>query len=270
MKSEGQLPLLLAILSIIVPTWSQESWSLRFSVKEGLTLNWYTRITAKKIVDKQAEVEVTELWTREGVEKILPNGNLLWSSQAVKCIINGEVIPVEQMEKTVSELTPSGRPSRTIPFPPPSLNRLDDWLLDLFGGISLVLPLVEVKAGDKWQHQIPVGLKPPNEPRKLTVTYRLEDRDSVDGKDCLKISVKAQSPVKLAWEWKDASVIVSGGAKVEGVFWFDPDLGSVRRKRVNLYISYAVESERWDGFQFRQMTKFVNQTVEVDGRLLWP
>ncbi len=270
MKRASQISLSLVTLIAIAFAWSQERWLLRFSVKEGVPLDWHMRVVTKKVINKKAEMEVTELWVREQVEQIRPNGNLVWSSQVTRCVINGEVIPAEKLERTVSELTPLGYPARPITIPPPSLNQLDDWLLDLFGGISLVFPLSEIGIGDRWQQQISVGLKPPNEPRRLTVTYRLDGKETMDGRECFKISVQLQSPVKLAWEWKDASVVVTGGAKVEGVFWFDPALGSVRRKRVNLSISYTVESERWDGFQFVQTAKFVNQTTEVEGRLLSP
>ena len=260
----------LAILAIAAIASGQERWLLRFAVKEGVPLDWHIKVVTRKVVNKRAEIEVTELWVREQVEQIRPNGNLVWSSQVTRCVINGEVVPADKLEQAVSELTPLGYPARPITIPPPSLNQLDDWLLDLFGGVSLVFPLSEIGIRDRWQHQISVGLKPPNEPRRLTVTYRLEGKETVDGKECFKISMQLQSPVKLAWEWKDASVVVTGRAKVEGVFWFDPALGSIRRKRVNLSIGYTVESERWDGFQFVQTTKFVNQTTEVEGRLLSP
>jgi len=269
-KGTRQIFLSLAALVTIALALGQERWSFRFSLKEGVPLDWHMRIVTKKVINKKAEVEVTELWVREQVEKIRSNGNLVWSSQVMRFVINGEVIPTDKLERTVSELTPLGYPARSITIPPPSLNQLDDWLLDLFGGISPVFPLSEIGIGDRWQYQISVGLKPPNEPRRLTVTYRLEGRETIDGKDCFKISVQLQSPVKLVWEWKDASIIVTGGAKVEGVFWFDPALGSIRQKRVNLSIGYTVESERWDGFQFVQSAKFVNHTIEVDGRLLSP
>ena len=270
MKRARQISLSLVTLIAIAFASGQERWLLRFSVKEGVPLDWHMRIVTRKVINKQAEVEVTELWVREQVEQIRPNSNLVWSSQVTRCIINGEVIPADKLERTVSELTPLGYPAQSTKIPPPSLNQLDDWLLDLFGGISLVFPLPEISIGERWQHQILVGLKPPNEPRRLTVTYRLEGKETVDGRECFKISVQSQSPVKLAWEWKDASNIVTGGTKVEGTFWFDPALGSVRRKRVNLSIGYTVESERWDGFQFVQSAKFVNYTTEVDGRLLSP
>ena len=260
----------LATLAVIAFASGQERLLLRFAVKEGVPLDWHIKVVTRKVVNKRAEVEVTELWVREQVEQIRPNGNLVWSSQVTRCVINGEVIPADKLERTVSELTPLGYPARPITIPPPSLNQLDDWLLDLFGGVSLVFPLSEVGTGDRWQHQILVGLKPPNEPRRLTVTYRLEGKETVSGRECFKVSVQLQSPVKLAWEWKDASIIVTGGAKVEGAFWFDPALGSIRRKRVNLSIGYTVESERWDGFQFVQTAKFVNQTTEVEGQLLSP
>lgn len=254
---------------IVSVAFSQERWALRFSIREGVPLHWHIRTVTKKVVNKQSETEVAELWVLEQVEQVRPNGNLVWSSRITRCVINGEVIPVDK-EETVSELTPLGYPARAITLPPPSLHQLDDWLLDLFGGASLVFPATEVGVGDKWHYQLAVGLKPPNEPRRLTVNYRLEGQEKVGKRDCLKISVQLNSPVKLAWEWKDASVIVTGGAKLEGAFWFDPSLGSVRQKRMKLSINYTVESERWDGFQFVQTTKYVNQTMEVEARLLAP
>ncbi len=258
------------IVLIVSAVYSQEKWFLRFSVREGKPLNWHIRMVTKKVVNKHSETEVIELWTREQVEQIRPNGNLVWSSQTLRCVINGEVVPVDNSEKTVSELTPLGYPANPLTLSPPSLHQLDDWLLDLFGGVSLVFPATEVGVGDKWHYQLTVGLKPPNEPRRLTVNYRLEGRERVGNRDCLKISVQLNSPVKLAWEWKDASVIVTGGAKLEGTFWFDLSLGSVCQRRVKLSIDYTVESERWDGFQFVQTTKYVNQTMEVEARLLSP
>jgi len=260
---------------------NQQTWLLRFSVREGTVLNWHIRMVTRKIVNKRAETEVTELWTREQVEQILPNGNLVWSSQTPRCVINGEVIPVDKMEKTVFEITPLGYPARPFTVPPPSLNQLDDWLLDLFGRVSLVFPATEVGIGDKWVYQISVGLKPPNEPRRLTVSYRLEGLEKLsdrpasrahrpEERDCLKISMQLSSPVKLAWEWKDASVVVTGGARLEGTFWFDPSLGSVCQRRMKLSLDYTVESERWDGFQFVQTAKYINQTTEVEARLLSP
>jgi len=270
MRRTRQISLSLVTLIAIAFASGQERWSLRFSLKEGVPLDWHMRIVTKRVIDKKAEVEVTDLWVREQVEQIRPNGNLVWASQVTRCVINGEVIPADKLERTVSELTPFGYPAHPITIPPPSLNQLNDWLLDLFGGVSLVFPLSEIGTGDRWQHQILVGLKPPNEPRRLMVIYRLEGKEIVDGRECFKVSVQLQSPVKLAWEWKDASIIVTGGAKVEGAFWFDPALGSIRQKRVNLSIGYTVESERWDGFQFVQTAKFVNQTTEVEGRLLSP
>jgi len=259
---------LLALISSFAN--SQEQWSLRFSIREGVPLDWHIRMVTRRVVNKQSETEVTELWIREQVEQIRPNGNLVWSSQINRCVVNGEVVPVDKGEKTVYELTPLGYPAQSGTLPPPSLHQLDDWLLDLFGGVSLVFPATEVKIGDKWHHQLSVGLKPPNEPRRLTVYYRLEGQEKVGERDCLKISVKLSSPVKLAWEWKDASVIVTGGASLEGTFWFDPSLGSIRQKRMKLSIGYTVESERWDGFQFVQTTKYVNQATEVEARLLSP
>ncbi len=258
------------IVLIVSAVCSQEKWFLRFSIREGKPLNWHIRMVTKKVVNKHSETEVIELWTREQVEQIRPNGNLVWSSQTLRCVINGEVVPVDKSEKTVSELTPLGYPANPLTLSPPSLHQLDDWLLDLFGGVSLVFPATEVGVGDKWHYQLTVGLKPPNEPRRLTVNYRLEGRERVGNRDCLKISVQLNSPVKLAWEWKDASVIVTGGAKLEGTFWFDLSLGSVCQRRVKLSIDYTVESERWDGFQFVQTTKYVNQTMEVEARLLSP
>lgn len=260
----------LIVLVAISTLNAQESWKLRFSVREGVPLDWHIKMTTRKFVNKSAEVKVTELWVREQVDQVLPNGNLIWSSQVRRCVINGEVLPVDKMEITVSELTPLGYPTKSIIVPAPSLNQLDDWLLDLFGGISLVFPLSDVKTGDRWQHQISVGLKPPNEPRRISVTYKLEGRETVDGKECLKILMSLFSPVKLAWEWKDASVVVTGGAKVEGTFWFDPSLGSIRLKQTTLTIGYTIEFERWDGFQFVQTTKYVDQRTEVVGRLLSP
>jgi hypothetical protein len=144
MKRASQISLSLVTLIAIAFAWSQERWLLRFSVKEGVPLDWHMRVVTKKVINKKAEMEVTELWVREQVEQIRPNGNLVWSSQVTRCVINGEVIPAEKLERTVSELTPLGYPARTITIPPPSLNQLDDWLLDLFGGISLVFPLSEI------------------------------------------------------------------------------------------------------------------------------
>ncbi|MCS7186747.1 MAG: hypothetical protein N3B10_08470 [Armatimonadetes bacterium] len=267
MRAKFLIPFIALIMSASL---SQEKWLLRFSLREGMPLNWHIRMVTKKVANKQSEIEVAELWVREQVEQIRPNGNLVWSSQTVRCVVNGEVVPVDKTERTVSELTPLGYPARPIALPPPSLHQLDDWLLDLFGGVSLVFPPTEVGVGDKWHYQLAVGLKPPNEPRWLTVNYRLEGREKVGKRDCLRISVQLNSPVKLAWEWKDASVIVTGGAKLEGAFWFDPSLGSVCQRLMKLSINYTVESERWDGFQFVQTTKYVNQTVEVEGNLLSP
>lgn len=269
MEVKTKILLLLIALTISV-SCSQEKWFLRFSVREGTSLNWHIRMVTKKVVNKQSETEVAELWIREQVEQIRPNGNLVWSSQTIRCVINGEVIPVDKTEKSVSELTPLGHPAKPIVLPPPSLERLDDWLLDLFGGVSLIFPATEIKVGDKWRYQLAVGLKQPNEPRWLTVQYRLEKQEKVGNNDCLKISVQLDSPVKLAWEWKDASVVVTGGARLEGAFWFDPSLGSVRQRHIKLSIDYTVESERWDGFQFVQTTKYVNKTMEVEARLLSP
>lgn len=266
-KRKVLLALIFLTVSVACP---QEKWLLRFSVREGTALNWHIRMVTKKVVNKQSETEVAELWIREQVEQVRPNGNLVWSSQTLRCVINGEVVPVDKAEKTISELTPLGYPARPFTLPPPSLHQLDDWLLDLFGGMSLVFPATEVGIGDKWHYKLSVGLKPPNEPRHLTVNYQLDGREKVGDRDCLKISVKLDSPVKLAWEWKDASVIVTGGAKLEGIFWFDPSLGSVRQRRIKLSINYTIESERWDGFQFVQTTKYVNQTMDVEARLSSP
>lgn len=270
MRTVPKVLLSLIALVAISALKAQESWKLRFSVREGVPLDWHIKVTTRKVVNKSAEVEVTELWVREQVDRVLTSGNLIWSSQVKRCVINGEVVPVDKMEVTVSELTPLGHPTKSTVVPAPSLNQLDDWLLDLFGGVSLVFPLSDVRIGDKWQHQISVGLKPPNEPRRISVTYKLEGREIVDGRECLKISMSLFSPVKLAWEWKDASVVVTGGAKVEGTFWFDPSLGSIRLKRTALTTGYTVEFERWDGFQFVQTTKYVDQKTEVVGRLLSP
>lgn len=266
-KRKTLLALVFLTMSVVCP---QEKWLLRFSVREGTVLNWHIRMVTKKVVNKQSETEVAELWIREQIEQIRPNGNLVWSSQTLRCVINGEVVPVDKTEKTVSELTPLGYPAKPFTLSPPSLHQLDDWLLDLFGGVSLVFPATEVGVGDKWHYKLSVGLKPPNEPRHLTVNYQLDGSEKVGDRDCLKISVKLDSPVKLAWEWKDSSVIVTGGAKLEGAFWFDPSLGSIRQRRIKLSINYTVESERWDGFQFVQTTKYVNQMMDVEARLLSP
>ncbi|MCS7264590.1 MAG: hypothetical protein NZ805_07140 [Armatimonadetes bacterium] len=260
----------LAATAFLLSAQNREKWLLRFSLREGSVLTWHVRIVTKKLVDKKAEFELTEIWLREQVEQIRPNGNLVWSSQVTRCTVNGEVIPASQFDVTTSELTPLGYPSKPITIPPPSINQIDDWLVDLFGSLSLVLPATEVGIGDNWHYQLSVGLKHPNEPRRLTLTYKLERMEKVGEKDCLKISTQVQSPVKLAWQWKDASVIVTGGAKLEGVFWFDPAIGFVRQRKVRLSVNYTLESERWDGFQFVQRTSYVNQTTEVEARLLSP
>jgi len=249
---------------------NQEKWSLRFSTRQGLVIDWHIRTVTKKLTNNHAEFEVTELWVRERIEQVRPNGNLIWSSQVTRCVVNGEVIPASQFEVTVSELNPLGYPSKPHTILPPSLNQLDDWLIDLFGVVSLVFPATEVGIGDNWQQQISIGLKSPNEPRRMTITYRLEGKEKVNEKECLKISVQLQSPIKLAWQWKDTSVVVTGGAKLEGAFWFDPTIGSVRRKEFNLSIGYTLESEKWDGFQFVQTTKYVNRETEVKANLLSP
>ncbi len=264
--------LLLTILAVTVLSLAQtqQRWALRFSVQQGKVFVWQIRAITKKLINKKAEVEVTELLLREQVEQVRPNGNLVWSSQVIRCVVNGEVISPSQFETTVSELTPLGYPAKPPIIPPPSLSQLDDWLVELFGGVSLVFPAAEVAIGESWQYQISVGLRNPNEPRRLTVTYRLEGQEKVSEKECLKISVQLQSPIKLAWQWKDSSVVVTGGAKLEGAFWFDPTLGSVRQRKFSLSVGYTVESERWDGFQFVQRTRYVNQRTEVEGQLLSP
>ncbi|MCS7192517.1 MAG: hypothetical protein NZ937_06010 [Armatimonadetes bacterium] len=265
-------PVFVTLVSLVLLglAQTQERWLLRFSLREGSVLNWHTKMITKIFVNKQSELELTEIWLRERIEQIKPNGNLVWSSQVTRCIMKGEVIPPSQFEVTVSELTPLGYPAKPMTIPPPSLEQFDDWLFDLFGGIGLVLPATEVSIGDSWRQQISVGLKPPNEPRRLTVIYRLEGKEKVGEKECLKISVQLQSPVKLAWQFKDASVVITGGAKLEGAFWFDLSLGSVRQRKISLSINYTLESERWDGFQFVQKTNYVNQTTEVEAKLLSP
>lgn len=261
---------ILALFALPGLNQNREKWLLRFALREGSVLNWQIKMVKKKFVNKQTELELTEIWLREQIEKIRPNGNLVWSSQVTRCVVNGEVIPISQFELKASELTPLGYPAKPMIIPPPSPNQIEDWLVKLFGSVSLVFPPKEVGIGESWQHQISVGLKNPNEPRRLIVTYRLEGKEKLGERECLKISMQLQSPVKLAWQLKDASVIVTGGAKIEGAFWFDPMLGSIRQRKSTLSVNYTLESEKWDGFQFAQTTSYVNQTMEVEAQLLLP
>ena len=92
MKRTRQIFLSLVTLIAIAFASGQERWLLRFSVKEGVPLDWHMRIVMKKVINKQAEVEVTELWVREQVEQIRPNGSLVWSSQVTRCVINGDCL----------------------------------------------------------------------------------------------------------------------------------------------------------------------------------
>ncbi len=266
------LPVSIALSSLIPHPLSsvQERWLLRFTPSQGLTLRWQIRMATKQFVNNKAKTETTELMVSESVDEVRPNGNLVWSSRALRCVTNGEVIPPGELEATVSEITPLGYSTKPIVLPPPTLDDLDDWLEELFGGVTLVFPPTGVGIGQKWVHQLSVGLKPPNEPRRLRIAYRLEGRETVDGADCFRITVQTQSPVRLAWRMRDASVIITGGAKLEGVFWFDPKLGTVRRRLAELSINYTMETERWDGFQFVQRTKFVNRTTALEAKLVTP
>lgn len=260
----------LALLALVGWVYSPERWLFRFSVREGTAMTWHILMTTRKIVNTRSQTETVELWVQERVEQVRNNGNLVWASRVIRCVINGEVVPPSELEETVAELTPLGYPVRTVSIPPPTLNRLDEWLLDLFGSVTLVFPASEVSVGDRWHHNIAVGLKPPNEPRRLLVTYRLEGKEKLEERACFRIGVSAQTPLRLLWRSKDASTTVNGGAKLEGIFWFDPQLGTVRQRRVTLDISYALETEHWDGFQFVQRTQFVNQTMEISARLSAP
>ncbi len=296
----------LAALTVLIGSgMTQERWALRFTVREGMVLHWHIRTTDRQLVNMRAQMIVTEMWVQERIESVRPNGNLVWGSQVIRCVVNGQVVPPEELEATETELTPLGYPAHPFSLPPPSLDRVNEWLADLLGSVSLVFPATEVSIGDRWQHHIMVGLKPPNEPRRLTVTYRLEGaelvaggfasqrtatvgtsgdvppsepkksahqevRPSERGHKCLRISVTLQAPVRLVWQWRGASVTINGGAKLEGVFWFDPQLGAVRQRRATLTISYTREAEQWDGLQFAQRTQFVNRTIETEARLLAP
>lgn len=265
------LLLLSVVLSSLIPYPSssvQDRWLLRFTPPQGLTLRWQIRMATKRFVNDKAKTETTELLVLESVDEVRPNGHLVWSSRALRCIINGEVIPSGELEATVSEITPLGYPAKPTVLPPPTLDSLDDWLEELFGGVALVFPPTEVGIGQTWAHQIAIGLKPPNEPRRLRIAYRLDGREAADGADCFRITVQTRSPVRLAWQMHDASVIITGGAKLDGVFWFDPKLGAVRRRRADLSINYMMETERWDGFQFVQRTKFVNRTTTLEAKLV--
>ncbi len=261
----------LATLTVLIGFgMTQERWVLRFTVREGTVLHWHIRTTDRQLLNMRAQTVVMEMWVQERIESVRPNGNLVWVSEVIRCVANGRVVPPEELEATETELTPLGYPAHPFSLPPPSLDRVNEWLLDLLGSVSLVFPATEVGIGDRWQHHILVGLKPPNEPRRLTVTYRLEGKETVRGHDCLRISVSLQTPVRLVWQWRGASVTVNGGAKLEGAFWFDPQLGAARQRRATLTISYTREAEQWDGLQFAQRTQFVNRTIETEARLLAP
>ncbi len=270
MSKFGWWSLVVAFALWLSALGAQERVALRFSVREGTRLLWHIRTQSRQLVNMRGKTETMEMWLLEEVETIRPNGNLVWVSQVTRCVVDGQVLPADQFEVTVTELTPLGYPAQPITFPPPSLERLDDWLVELLGGVSLVFPATEVGVGSQWQHQLVIGLKPPNEPRRLTVSYRLEKQELVGKHDCWRIAVHHQTPVRLVWQWRGASVTVNGSAKLDGVFWFDPKLGAPRQRRATLVISYTRESEQWDGLKFVQQTQFVNQTVETEARLLSP
>jgi hypothetical protein len=261
------LCLLAATLSVAV---SQERWVLRFTPPVGLTLEWRIRMTARRLADGQTQTETTELTVRERVEAVHPDGKIVWSSQIVRGIVDGEPLPLSALERTVAEITPLGLPARPTDLPPPTSDSVDDWLTELMGGIVLAFPQEPVTRGQSWTRKIVVRLKPPNEPRSLTVTYRLEGTETVKGTECLRITVQARTPVRLLWRHRNGSITVTGGTRVEGTYWFDPALGIVRQRRIVLTIGYTRESEVWDGFQFVQTAQFVNQTTEVIAELLTP
>jgi hypothetical protein len=270
-----------ALLAFAISVAAQDSWTLRFNPKVGLTLQWLIQMTSRRLEDGRAETEKTELIVRERVEAIRPNGNLIWSSEIVRGVVNGEPLPANALEKTVAEITPLGLPVSPPPLPSPTEANLDDWLNELVGGVTLVFPKDAVRLGQTWSRNILIGLKPPNEPRQLTVTYRLDGREPVNGRDegrgtrdgtvdCLRITVQMRTPIRLFWRFRGGSITVTGGARMEGTYWFDPDFGIVRQRRITVTLGYTKESEIWDGFQFVQRTAFVNQTTEVNARLVAP
>lgn len=263
------LHLLLMVL-LVGLALSQERWLLRFTPKQGLILNWQIRMTTKMVVNKRATTEMTEMTVRESVDDIRPNGNLVWSSKVLRCVINGQVVPSTELETSVAELTPSGQPVTPIVLPPPTLDGLDDWLTELFGGVTLIFPTAEVHIGETWTQSFSVGLKSPNEPRSLRITYRLDGWENIGKVECFRIVVRTEAPVKLLWQTVNITVTVTGGAKLDGVFWFDPKLGAVRQRRVVLSSGYTLETDRWDGIQFVQTTKFVNQTTNLEAKLISP
>ncbi|MFA0752014.1 MAG: hypothetical protein SLRJCFUN_002417 [Candidatus Fervidibacter sp.] len=247
-----------------------EQWLLRFHPKVGLTLQWLIQMTSRRLEDGRAETEKTELIVHERVEAVRTNGNVIWSSQIVRGVVNGEPLPANALERTVSEITPLGLPTFSSSLPSPTEATLDDWLNELVGGITLTFPKESVQIGQTWRRDIFVGLKPPNEPRRLTVLYRLDGREQINGTDCLRIALQVRTPVRLFWRFRDGSVTVTGGAQMEGSYWFDPDLGVVRQRRIRVALGYTKESEVWDGIRFAQRTVFVNQTTEVNARLVAP
>lgn len=258
------------LLTLPISATAQESWTLRFNPKVGLTLQWLIQMASRRLEDGRAEMEKTELIVHERVEGVRPNGNLIWSSQIVRGVVNGEPLPVSALEKTISEITPLGLPTSSPPLAPPTEATLDDWLNELVGGITLTFPKESVRIGQTWSRDILVGLKPPNEPRRLTVTYRLDEREQISGADCLRIALQVRTPVRLFWRFRGGSVTVTGGAHMEGSYWFDPNLGVVRQRRIRVALGYTKESEMWDGFQFVQRAVFVNQTTEVTAHLAAP
>ncbi|MFA0757810.1 MAG: hypothetical protein PVTTEEND_000104 [Candidatus Fervidibacter sp.] len=270
-----------ALLAFAISGAAQDSWTLRFNPKVGLTLQWLIQMTSRRLEDGRAETEKTELIVRERVEAIRPNGNLIWVSEIVRGVVNGEPLPTNALGKTVAEITPLGLPVSLPPLPPPTEATLDDWLNELVGGITLAFPKEAVRIGQSWARDIIIGLKPPSEPRRITVTYRLDGREQINGRDegqgtrdgtvdCLRITVQMRTPVRLFWRFRGSSVTVTGGARMEGTYWFDPDFGIVRQRRITVTLGYTKESEIWDGFQFVQRTVFVNQTTEVNARLVAP
>jgi hypothetical protein len=205
-----------ALLAFAISVAAQDSWTLRFNPKVGLTLQWLIQMTSRRLEDGRAETEKTELIVRERVEAIRPNGNLIWSSEIVRGVVNGEPLPANALEKTVAEITPLGLPVSPPPLPSPTEANLDDWLNELVGGVTLVFPKDAVRLGQTWSRNILIGLKPPNEPRQLTVTYRLDGREPVNGRDggrgtrdgtvdCLRITVQMRTPVRLFWRFRAAA-----------------------------------------------------------------
>ncbi|MCS7224382.1 MAG: hypothetical protein NZ959_07490 [Armatimonadetes bacterium] len=264
MRQWWLLPALICLF-LLSPSRPQEPTLLQFGPPESKSLRWSIKMQRSLLKGGRRLSESSLTILDESVRR--KDSLLLWETKVVQYLVNGQAVSVAGWSALSSETDRCGRPTKPIQLPSPIPEDLDEWIQDLFSAISLVLPDRPVRFGDRWTYTINVGLKPPQEPRSLKVSYELKKGEVTNKVSSMVISVRCEVPLRLIWRRADGNWTVTGGGAVTGHFWFDPALSILRKRKTQFSFGYTLEREYQAAGEWVQSSQFVNGSVEVEGQV---